>query len=55
MNRYERHELDDDDWVRFRWRENLDCAVRERIKHGLLEEVKESIGKMKYLSPRSTY
>ena len=37
MNRYERHELDDDDddSVRFRWRENMDCGLWERIKAGL--------------------
>ena len=35
MNRYERHELDDDDdSVHFRWRENMDCGVWERIKYG---------------------
>ena len=34
MNLYERHELDDDDSVRFRWRDNTDCGVWERIKYG---------------------
>ena len=30
-------------------------SVGERIKHGLLQETKENIGKMQYLSSRSTY
>ena len=33
----------------------MDCGVWERIKHGLLSETKESIGKMQHLSNRSTY
>ena len=38
MNRYELHELDDDDdndSVHFRWRETMDYGVWERIKSGL--------------------
>ena len=55
MNRYERHELDDNDSVHFRWRENTDCGVWEGIKYGLFLEAQESIGKMQYLSNGSTY
>lgn len=47
MNRYEWHELDDDDddSVHFRWRENTDCGVWERIRYGLLSETKETLGR----------